>query len=160
MNSRLWCKLAVDKTFCTLVRLGLSHSGLETSWQPVVEKGKIRFSQQVGERLLGSTGSCKIKLVGYTVQHRQHSCDCFGQITAATCLQPTANYSLSSDANRKRTCSPSKQKLCLLCWFRCWSPMFTLEVKTLSFRFLLHFFKFHYYSMNIKQVFAGRFLSY
>lgn len=27
-----------DKTFCTLVRLGLSHSGLETSWQPVVEK--------------------------------------------------------------------------------------------------------------------------
>lgn len=29
-----------DKTFCTLVRLGLSHSGLETSWQPVVEKGK------------------------------------------------------------------------------------------------------------------------
>lgn len=108
-----------DKTFCTLVRLGLSHSGLETSWQPVVEKGKIRFSQQVGERLLGSTGSCKIKLVGYTVQHRQPSCDCFGQITAATCLQPTANYSLSSDANRKRTCSPSKQKLCLLCWFRC-----------------------------------------
>lgn len=84
--------------------------------------------------------------------------DYCGHLSATHCQLLTEQWRVWCKSKKEMFTFKTKVVPFEMCWFQGWSPIFTLKVKTLSFRFVLHFFKFHYYSMNIKQVFAEKLL--